>query len=150
MRAPPATPWSSSNSSAGVYFILTSSPRIFRNRGAADLRAACVFARKRRLGPYSSMTRGREQREKELATLGRAGFGYAIARKVVDAETIEDLLAAVRLSARMNRNVVVQSIVAAVVLLCFSCFTDSNGCRGCPLSNNAGLGTVPATVSRGT
>jgi regulatory protein len=50
----------------------------------ADLTAAVAFARKRRLGPYGDPKRRRERRLKDLAALARAGFSYAIARRVVD------------------------------------------------------------------
>lgn len=63
------------------------------NRDALDLKAACVFARKRRLGPYRKKAGGREQRNKELAAMGRAGFGYEISRKVVEAGDVAALLA---------------------------------------------------------
>ncbi len=62
-------------------------------RDALDLKAACVFARKRRLGPYRKKADGREQRNKELAAMGRAGFGYEISRKVVEAGDVAALLA---------------------------------------------------------
>ncbi|MDF1747460.1 MAG: RecX family transcriptional regulator [Alphaproteobacteria bacterium] len=51
-----------------------------------DLRAAVQYARRRRLGPWRR--EGREDvREKDLAALGRQGFGYDIARHVIEAET---------------------------------------------------------------
>jgi regulatory protein len=52
----------------------------------ADLAAAVAFARKRRLGPYGDPKARRDRRLKDMAALARAGFSYAIARKVVDAE----------------------------------------------------------------
>ncbi len=52
---------------------------------AADLRAAVQLARKRRLGPFGDPKRRRDRRMKDMAALARAGFSYAIARKVVDA-----------------------------------------------------------------
>lgn len=56
-----------------------------------DLAAACIFARKRRLGPWRSSPVDEEGRQKELAKLVRAGFGWGLARRVVDAED-EDAL----------------------------------------------------------
>jgi regulatory protein len=50
-----------------------------------DETAARAFARRRRLGPFRSAKRA-ENREKDLAALGRAGFTYEIARKVIDAD----------------------------------------------------------------
>jgi len=55
-----------------------------------DLAAACNYARRRRLGPWRR-TKREEYRDRDLASLGRQGFGYALARKVVDAEDREAL-----------------------------------------------------------
>ena len=63
------------------------------NWDALDLKAACVFARKRRLGPYRNKADGHDQRNKELAAMGRAGFDYETSRKVVEAESVEALVA---------------------------------------------------------
>ena len=49
-----------------------------------DLAAACNYARRRRLGPWRRANRA-EHRDRDLATLGRQGYGYDLARKVVDA-----------------------------------------------------------------
>jgi regulatory protein len=52
-----------------------------------DLLAACRFARRRRLGPFRK-TRAEDEsktRQRELAALGRQGFSFEIARRVVDA-----------------------------------------------------------------
>jgi regulatory protein len=61
----------------------------------ADLRAAVNFARRRRLGPFRPG--GREAVfEKELAALGRAGFSYETARRVLacaDEDAVEGMLA---------------------------------------------------------
>ncbi|MCA9558512.1 MAG: RecX family transcriptional regulator, partial [Myxococcales bacterium] len=51
-----------------------------------DLAAAARYARRRRLGPFRPAEARAERREKDLAALGRAGFSYAIARRVIDAE----------------------------------------------------------------
>lgn len=50
-----------------------------------ELQAAWTYARKRRLGPYRGQDRA-EQRQRDLARLGRRGFSYAVASRVVDAE----------------------------------------------------------------
>jgi regulatory protein len=55
-----------------------------------DLAAAIAYARRRRLGPWRLKDRA-EHRERDLAALGRAGFSYELARKVVAAETPEEL-----------------------------------------------------------
>jgi regulatory protein len=51
--------------------------------------AARALARRRRLGPY----RGRDRaafRDKDLAALARAGFGFEIARRTIDGDRPED------------------------------------------------------------
>ena len=58
-----------------------------------DLAAAFKLARKRRLGPFrepDSETRA-ERREKDLATLARAGFSFDVAQQVIDAPSVEEL-----------------------------------------------------------
>ncbi len=59
--------------------------------GEPELAAALVCARRRRLGPYRPAAARKSMREKDLASLARAGFAYDIARRVVEAETAEDL-----------------------------------------------------------
>lgn len=55
-------------------------------------RTACIrLAQRRRLGPFRLRGNRAEYREKDLATLARAGFGYDTARAVVDAEDAADL-----------------------------------------------------------
>jgi len=49
-----------------------------------DLAAAANYARRRRLGPWRKADRA-EYRARDLAALGRQGFGYEIAVRVVDA-----------------------------------------------------------------
>lgn len=53
--------------------------------------AAIRLARKRRIGPWRPDASRRDSREKDLATLARAGFSYDVALAVIDAETIEEL-----------------------------------------------------------
>jgi len=57
--------------------------------GHSDLRAALMLARKRRLGPFRIKSERKERRERDMAALGRAGFSFEIARKVIDAESPE-------------------------------------------------------------
>lgn len=56
-----------------------------------ELTAATALARRRGLGPWRSPERRAERREKDLAALARAGFGYETARRVVDAASPDDL-----------------------------------------------------------
>ena len=52
-----------------------------------ELQAAHNYARRRRLGPYRRVKTGRsDQRKRDLGAMGRSGFGYEVARKVIDAE----------------------------------------------------------------
>lgn len=56
-----------------------------------ELAAALAFARRRRIGPYRHAEQRVDMRDKDLAALGRRGFGYEIARRVVEAEDTEAL-----------------------------------------------------------
>lgn len=53
--------------------------------------AAARLARKRRLGPWRPAETRRDNREKDLAALARAGFSYDVALAVIDAESPDDL-----------------------------------------------------------
>jgi regulatory protein len=55
-----------------------------------DLEAAYRLAQRRRLGPFRADNR-EENRQRDMATLGRAGFGYQIAAAIIDAEDLESL-----------------------------------------------------------
>jgi regulatory protein len=57
----------------------------------SELTAAYNYARRRRLGPYRVPEVRDDRRERDLAALARAGFGFDIARRVVDAPSVEDL-----------------------------------------------------------
>jgi len=60
--------------------------------GDAEFAAAVGYARRRRLGPYRSDPADREERrERDLAALGRRGFSYELARRIVEAESPEAL-----------------------------------------------------------
>jgi len=53
----------------------------------AETEAAWRYARRRRLGPYRNDPETRlERRQRDLAALGRRGFGYGIACQVVDGD----------------------------------------------------------------
>ena len=57
-----------------------------------ELAAALAYARRRRLGPYRDDADLRAAlRERDLAALGRRGFGYDLARRVIDAEDLAAL-----------------------------------------------------------
>ena len=58
-----------------------------------DLHAALAFARRRRLGPFRAGAERHERRARDLAALGRAGFDFDTARRVIDADDPEALIA---------------------------------------------------------
>ena len=61
----------------------------------SELAAACVLVRRRRLGPYRRAGARQEFRQKDLATLARAGFSLDVARQVLaarDPEALERLM----------------------------------------------------------
>jgi regulatory protein len=62
--------------------------------GDTEFTAAAALARRRRLGPYKAAEKREDARQKDLAALARAGFTYQVANKVIGAESIEELEAA--------------------------------------------------------
>lgn len=56
-----------------------------------DMTAALTFARRRRLGPYRAQSTRADRRTRDLAALGRQGFAYDIARRIIDAEDVASL-----------------------------------------------------------
>ncbi len=58
---------------------------------ADELAAAARLVRRRRLGPLRPRASRAEHREWDLAVLGRAGFSFEIARKVILVESDEAL-----------------------------------------------------------
>ena len=59
--------------------------------GDLELYAALKLARRRKIGPYNSRNIEKKQRDKALAIFARAGFSYAVARRVIDSQTIKEL-----------------------------------------------------------
>ncbi|OFX08863.1 MAG: hypothetical protein A2516_08975 [Alphaproteobacteria bacterium RIFOXYD12_FULL_60_8] len=59
--------------------------------GDMDLSACATLARKRRLGPYRPEEERAAHAAKDLAVLGRAGFSFETARKVLNARTPEEI-----------------------------------------------------------
>jgi regulatory protein len=55
---------------------------------AAERAAALALARKRRFGPFGSEPLDRAKREKQLATMLRAGHRLDSAREMVDAASV--------------------------------------------------------------
>ena len=62
---------------------------------ARELLAALRYAKRRRLGPFRPEDRA-ARRERDLAALGRQGFDYEIARRVVDSDDPQALEAEIR------------------------------------------------------
>ncbi|MBK8906472.1 MAG: RecX family transcriptional regulator [Rhodospirillales bacterium] len=56
-----------------------------------DAVAAVNLARRRRLGPFRPAAERTAKRDKDLASLARAGFSWDLARHIIDADTPEDL-----------------------------------------------------------
>lgn len=65
-----------------------------------DWQAALAYARRRRFGPFgdkmnkhksSSREQGYKERQKQLASFARSGFRFDLARRIVDAQTIDEL-----------------------------------------------------------
>lgn len=57
---------------------------------ATDLKAAFAFAKRRRLGPFGPAATRQDRRQRDMAALGRAGFSYGTARKVVESKGEEE------------------------------------------------------------
>jgi regulatory protein len=60
------------------------------SRDTADFAAALALARRRRLGRFRAPDQRAPHRARDLATLGRAGFDYETARRVVDGRDGEE------------------------------------------------------------
>jgi len=56
-----------------------------------EWKAAAALARRRRLGPYRAQGDRKEHRARDLAAMARAGFDYGLARKVIDAVSVDAL-----------------------------------------------------------
>jgi regulatory protein len=56
-----------------------------------DLAAAIAYASRRRIGPYRRGGDRAAMRERDLAALARQGFGYDIARRVIETASVEEL-----------------------------------------------------------
>ncbi|MDH5773070.1 MAG: recombination regulator RecX [Rhodospirillaceae bacterium] len=58
-----------------------------------ELQAALNMIRKKRIGPYRTDSKIRaEKRENDLAKLARAGFSYDTAKRMIDADSVEELV----------------------------------------------------------
>jgi regulatory protein len=57
----------------------------------AELEAALALARRRRLGPFRPPEERAEARARDLAAMGRAGFSYPLARRIILAPRADEL-----------------------------------------------------------
>jgi regulatory protein len=62
-----------------------------RQHPDAEFVAACRHAQRRRLGPWRTRAPDEKTRGRELASMARAGFGYRLACRIVDAGDPEEL-----------------------------------------------------------
>lgn len=62
-----------------------------RNEVDPKLQAAVTYARRRRFGPYRMPHKRAERRDRDMAAMARAGFHYALAKQIIDAEDIDEL-----------------------------------------------------------
>ncbi len=72
-------------------FIEPALERLGAETAEPELAAALAYARRRRLGPYRSPQARAAMREKDLAVLGRRGFGYGLARRVIETRDVSEL-----------------------------------------------------------
>ena len=56
-----------------------------------ELYAGLELARRRKIGPYNSRNVEKKQRDKAFSIFARAGFSYAVARRIVGSKTIKEL-----------------------------------------------------------
>ena len=56
-----------------------------------ELAAAARLAQRKRLGPFRPRAARAELRQRDMAALARAGFGYDVARQVIDADSADVL-----------------------------------------------------------
>jgi regulatory protein len=73
--------------------IVAETASALRDEGG-DAAAALRLAKRRRLGPFRASGRA-ENRQRDMAALGRAGFEYQVASMIVDADDVETLTEAV-------------------------------------------------------
>jgi len=56
-----------------------------------DLIAAIKHARRRRLGPYRSSDTREDRRQRDMASMARAGFDFGTASMVIDVSSVDEL-----------------------------------------------------------
>jgi len=58
---------------------------------AREWQAAVALARRRRLGPFRAEKDRKDKRLRDLAAMARSGFAFAVAKKVIDAASVDAL-----------------------------------------------------------
>jgi len=61
------------------------------NPAEREWQAAVALARRRRLGPFRPDNDRKEKRLRDLAAMARAGFAFDVAKKVIDAKSVDAL-----------------------------------------------------------
>lgn len=56
-----------------------------------EWKAAVALARRRRIGPFRLQKDRKDKRDRDLAAMARGGFDYELARKVIDATSVDAL-----------------------------------------------------------
>ncbi|MBT5911433.1 MAG: RecX family transcriptional regulator [Rhodospirillaceae bacterium] len=56
-----------------------------------ELKAAIRFSQRKRLGPFRQLHTRSEFNQRDLATMGRAGFSYEVAQKIINAINLQEL-----------------------------------------------------------
>jgi regulatory protein len=64
--------------------------------GSSEIAAACALVRRKRMGPYRLPAKRAEWKDKDLASMARAGFRLDLARRVLKAPDVEALEAMAR------------------------------------------------------
>ncbi len=64
---------------------------LYEEAAEPELAAALAYARRRHLGPYRDPGAREDRRQKDLAALGRQGFGYGLARRVIETDDLAEL-----------------------------------------------------------
>jgi regulatory protein len=58
--------------------------------GNSDMKAAAIWAKRRRLGPYRVGATDPARHKKDVASMARAGFSFDVVRKILDDKDLEE------------------------------------------------------------
>jgi regulatory protein len=59
------------------------------DEGLDERATAIAFARRRRLGPFRTTGDRSEHRQRDMAAMARAGFGFGLAREIIEADAAD-------------------------------------------------------------